>query len=306
MISEDSNETEFPTSAPLPPPLAIAGNDDCPPDLYNNSEDMVGDLGICEYSIKMVSIWGSLSSYLHQVRLGKAELAWSPGSEHSRLIAKVYEHESHLPHKHLVRNVHFSKRPPDELFEQREYWAPWMVMQVISHSAPAILNHPFIHVVAMRDGSTSPQSRFFLQQIVDLAIFHSGWVFRLLRTCEELQFEITDPLIGHIVAATATIPWLFQFASDLTVAQTAKEDLAWCKTFLKHMSLTWPHISQKVISSFLYRQSVVSSRRLHSSKSCKISRQSLMNIRQTLASGVFRLLSSLPYSGPFSIPRSSR
>ena len=54
------------------------------------------------------------------------------------------------------------------------------------------------------------------------------------------------PLVGHLVAVVATIPWLFQRASDVKVAQKAKDDLDWCKSFLGRLSTTWPHIAQKV------------------------------------------------------------
>lgn len=165
---------------------------------------------------------------------------------HTILCAQLFEHESKLSHKHLLRNVHFTKRQAAEISTQREYWVPWVLMQVISHAAPAILNHPFIHLVAMRGKPKSPQSRLFLQQTVDLALYHSAWVFRFLRYCEKQQFEVCDPLIGQMVAVVATVPWLFQHASDPEVSQRAKDDLNWCKSFLGMLSTLWPHISQKV------------------------------------------------------------
>ncbi|WKT53165.1 Zn(2)-C6 fungal-type DNA-binding domain [Fusarium oxysporum f. sp. vasinfectum] len=240
----DDDEHRYPPSARRPPSLPPTNDGECPPDLF--SDDASEDLGVTAYYINVIEMWGHLSSYMHQVRIGKAETAWSPGSMHYILCAELYKHETKLPHSHLLRNVHFTKRMAVELQDQREYWIPWLLMQVVTHAITAILHHPFVHLVAMRDRSSRLQARSFLQQTVDQALFNSAWVFKLLRLCEELRFEICDPLVGQLVAVVATIPWLFQRAIDPKVAEKAKGDLEWCKGFLERLSSTWPHIAQKL------------------------------------------------------------
>ncbi|KAF5601433.1 hypothetical protein FPANT_1804 [Fusarium pseudoanthophilum] len=240
----DNDEHRYPASARRPPSLPPTNDGECPPDLF--SDDASEDLGVTAYYINVIEMWGHLSSYMHQVRIGKAETAWLPGSMHYILCAELYKHETKLPHSHLLRNVHFTKRMAAELQDQREYWIPWLLMQVVTHAITAILHHPFIHLVAMRDRSSGLQARSFLQQTVDQALFNSAWVFKLLRLCEELRFEICDPLVGQLVAVVATIPWLFQRAIDPKVAGKAKGDLEWCKGFLERLSSTWPHIAQKL------------------------------------------------------------
>ncbi|KAF5669989.1 hypothetical protein FHETE_4672 [Fusarium heterosporum] len=240
----DMDEPTYPASASRPPPLPPVSDSEYPPDLF--SDDGVEDLGITAYYIAVSGIWGHLSSYMHQIRIGKADIAWSPGSMHYTLCAHLYEYESTTPHSHLLRNVHFTKRSAAEIMEAREYWVPWVLQQVTSHAITAILNHPFIHLVAMRDGSRGLQSRAFLQQTVDLALHHSAWVFKFLKFCEEQELRIHDPLVGHLVAIVATIPWLFQRAIDSKVALKAKSDLEWCKGFLERLSVTWPHIARKL------------------------------------------------------------
>ncbi|KAF4993081.1 hypothetical protein FGRMN_6696 [Fusarium graminum] len=240
----DMDESRYPSSAPRPPPLPHVSDSEYPPDLF--SDDGVEDLGITAYYIDVSGIWGHLSCYMHQIRIGKADIAWSPGSMHYTLCAHLYEYDSTTPHSHLLRNVHFTKRSSAEIMEAREYWIPWVLQQVTSHAVTAILNHPFIHLVAMRDGSRGLQSRAFLQQTVDLALHHSAWVFKFLKFCEDQEFKIYDPLVGHLVAIVATIPWIFQRAIDSKVAFKAKSDLEWCKGFLERLSVTWPHIARKV------------------------------------------------------------
>lgn len=242
---EDIWALDFPPSAPVPPPLPSTRHEDCPPDLYN-AYDAKKDLGITAYYIRMVSVSGDVSSWLHHIRLAKDEAPWLPESTYARLIARVYECDSQLPANHLLRNVAFSKRSPVEVLQQREYWVPWVLMQLECHAYLSILNHPFIHLVAVRNCSKGSQSGIFLQHTVDSALFHSGWVSRFLRLCDGHQLELCDPLIGHLVAAVATIPWLLQFVQDAEVSRKAAQDLDLCKSHLVRMSTVWPHISQKV------------------------------------------------------------
>ncbi|OQV05766.1 Fungal Zn2-Cys6 binuclear cluster domain-containing protein [Cladophialophora immunda] len=232
----------YPLSAPLPTPHPTTRNESQPP--YFSSEETIKDFGINAYWLDKISLWGDVAVYLHEVRAGKVETPWSSQSTYARLIMKMHECEAKLPQQHLLRNVSLSRRSHSEIAEQDGYWRPWAAMEIISHAAPAILNHPFLHIVAMRSNQGVPQSRLFLQQTVDQALFHAGWVFRLIHICEDLEQH--DPLIGHLVAATATIPLFFQFAKDQKVAQKAKQDLAKGDEYLSRMSGEWPHIAQKL------------------------------------------------------------
>ncbi|PWY93101.1 hypothetical protein BO94DRAFT_359431 [Aspergillus sclerotioniger CBS 115572] len=230
---------EYPPSAPLPPSLPTD------PDL-SDSETSPNDLGINAYYIQLISLWGETALYLHNIRSGYTESPWSPDSTYTKLNYKRNEYEFQLAECHLLRNVAFTKRSRTEILEHHEYWTPWISMQIITHASIAILNHPFIHLVALRGNRNVSQPRFFLQQAVDHALFHSGWVFRLIQACETLTFPIHDPLIAHLVAATATISWIFQFAKDKKIADNAREHLAVAETLLTRMATTWPHISHKL------------------------------------------------------------
>ncbi|KAM5360534.1 hypothetical protein ACJA88_014805 [Fusarium oxysporum] len=236
---------DFPQSAHIPPPSSSSGSEDYPSDLYNPYTSSV-DHGVTAYYIRMVSNWGHISLWLHHIQYAKPESPWLPGSKYAQLIARVYECDSQLPAGHLLRNVAFSKRSPTEVLQQREYWIPWVLMQVQCHAYLSILNHPFIHLVAVRNCSKGLQSGIFLQHTIDAARFHSNWVFHFLRLCDEHQLELRDPFIGHLVAAVATIPWLLQFVEDKQVSQKAAHDVTWCSMYLSRISQTWPYIYQKL------------------------------------------------------------
>lgn len=245
---EDIPTPDFPQRTPVPPALPSTRHEDYPSDLYNPYNANT-DHGIAAYYIRMVSNWGDISLWLHHIRLERPESPWSPESKYARLTARIYECDSQLPAKHLLRNVAFSKRAPSEVLQQREYWIPWVLMQVECHAYLSILNHPFIHLVAVRNCSNGSQSGMFLQHTVDVALFHTGWVFRFLRLCDDHQLQLHDPFIAHLVAAAGTIPWLLQFVEDAQVSQKAAQDVAWCSMYLSRVLGTWPHISQKVCRS---------------------------------------------------------
>ncbi|KAF2996772.1 hypothetical protein E8E14_004340 [Neopestalotiopsis sp. 37M] len=242
-----SQPFQYPRSAPRPPALSRNVEEIAHLDASATDDFKPDDLGINAYYINSLSVWSDISLYLHKLRIGAVELEqpWLPNSTFTKLSMKVYETESRMSDLHLLRAVHFHKRPPAEIREQQEYWHPWIVMQLIFHAAPALINHPFVHLSATRRARL-PQSRHFLQQTVDNALFHSGWVFRLIETCEDLLFDLHDPLIGHVVAATATIAWLFQFAADATVSARATKGFMQCGKLLRRLALLWPHIARKV------------------------------------------------------------
>ncbi|EEU38484.1 uncharacterized protein NECHADRAFT_55230, partial [Fusarium vanettenii 77-13-4] len=234
------NPPPLPPSPPLPAPVSD------PEDEGHLITSDNSDPGIVAPSIQIISIWGDITAYLGAIRLGKTEIPWTSNSTYSQLMVRLQEFELDLSPPHRFENILVKRRPPSELLNYREYWTPWTIMQLSSHAALAVLHHPFIHLVALRDRSRKTQPKIFLQQVVDQALFHTGWVIRLLQTFEEMHLEVNDPVMGHQVAATAIIPWLFQFAQDQHIAEKAREGLYLCERFLERLSLRWPHIRYKL------------------------------------------------------------
>ncbi|KAM5368920.1 hypothetical protein ACJA88_010860 [Fusarium oxysporum] len=209
-------------------------------------EANVQDVGIVATCLGYISVWGSIISYLRDIRNGANEYPWLATSRHNQLTVKLYELENITSHRHLIRNAPFPDQPPSELSENREYWAPWVLFQVLMHATQAILNNPFVQLVALRRAGRNFQPRSFLQNTVDQALFHAEWVSRLVRMCADRKFEVNDPLVGQAVAGCVSILWIFQFARDRKVSEKAKENLGICETFLEHLSRKWPHIAEKV------------------------------------------------------------
>lgn len=231
----------------VPPPQRMGASSGSTNDTELLQGEHTDDLGINAYCMKSLSVWGQICSYLHSVKMGWTEDAWRQGSRYSNLVDSLYECDASLCQRHLLRHSAFVCKSTAEVAAESQYWRPWILMQVLVHASSAVLNHPFIHMVALRDtGREMKPSRQFLQQTVDLALFHSGWVFRLLRSFESIALEICDPLLAQCVAATASISWLFQFAGDPEMARKAREDLQVCTRLLQAVSTRWPHLTEKV------------------------------------------------------------
>ncbi|KAH7123096.1 hypothetical protein EDB81DRAFT_872668 [Dactylonectria macrodidyma] len=211
VLDRFDNVPPLPPSPPLPALVPGQGDEG---DLADTDGT---EPGIIAPSLKIISIWGDIIAYLSAIRLGKTEIPWSSNSTYSQLMIKLQEFEIELGPPHRFENILAKHRLPSELHSYREYWTPWTIMQLSSHAALAVLNHPFIHLVALRDRDRKSQPKLFLQQVIDQALFHTGWL------------EVNDPLMGHQVAATAIIPWLFQFAQDQHIARNARKGLHLCE-----------------------------------------------------------------------------
>ncbi|KAH6880670.1 hypothetical protein B0T10DRAFT_495098 [Thelonectria olida] len=241
---ETIRRPDFPSSPPPPAPASLTGKSQCPG--LSDAHEIDSHQGINKCSLYAISAWGDIVSYLGDIRDGLVDCPWLSTSKYAQLSVKFYEKEITLSCQHLLRHVSFPDRSLSELSENREYWSPWILTQIISHAAKAALDNPFIQLVAHRSDKGVSQPRSFLQQTVDQALFNYQWVARLVQMCEDVQFSICDPLIGYAVATTATIPWLFQFARDAEVAAKAKENLITFERVLAQLSSYWPHIAHKL------------------------------------------------------------
>ncbi|KAG5661422.1 hypothetical protein KAF25_005544, partial [Fusarium avenaceum] len=254
LLSQTHIKPEYPRSAREPSPPAFLGDEEYAPDLVTIQDDLRTDPGITSHAVRAVSFCGDVISYLHALHIGKADNPADTNSNFYQLTNTLYDLESRLGHIHFVRNVGFSERTPEEFERHREYWAPWLLFQITAHATQALLNHPFIHLVTLRRANRPSQPRLFLQQTVDQAMFHSAWVARLVQTCVDRGLMVYDPLISDLVAATATIPWLFQYARDTKVSETSKDNYRKCVDFLESVPDPSPRSIQKVCLRELLHQ----------------------------------------------------
>ncbi|KID65088.1 Transcription factor, fungi, partial [Metarhizium hybridum] len=242
---------KFPSSPNAPAPVAsltVASSHSHCPDLSSNvqHDGSSPDLGINANTLQLISIWGDIVAYLQDVRHGLSDMPWLNTSRHAKLEVSFYEFEVRVSSLHMLRHASFPDRLMAEIDAKREYWMPWLTMEILHHASKAALHNPFVQLFALRGSNAKTQPGSYLQKAIDQALFNYEWVARIIQMIQGASFELYDPLIGSAVAATATIPWIFQFARDEAVAVKAGQNLELFETFLDGLSLRWPHLGIKL------------------------------------------------------------
>ncbi|KAI1874175.1 uncharacterized protein JN550_002754 [Neoarthrinium moseri] len=243
---QDLYTPAYPTDMQAPEPVIVKTRQQAAYDLAFMDDECIQGSGIYAHSIRVMASWRDVSKYLHSIRHGNIDKPWLPTSKFAELTQQLYELENNLDYKHCFRNARLNDRSLDALHKDREYWRCWMLYQLRFHACSALLNHPFVHLVALRSANRSSAPRSFLQITVDQALYHSSWVIRLINMCLEVGFSIYDPFTSDIVVAVATVPWIMQYARDSKVAARSKENLSQCRNFLSTLSQLWPRVVQKL------------------------------------------------------------
>ncbi|KAF5537114.1 C6 transcription factor [Fusarium phyllophilum] len=236
---------EFPISAPKPFAPQSTVLTAIPERVTQRRTILSSDPGIIGVHMRLVSIWGKLRFYLHGLRRGVTEKPWSPDSTHTKLNIEMIEHEALIDSSYFLSKALLPSRTRAEISSNREYWDPFMASQIIWHAIHAVLNHPFVHLFLLRSSRDVPPSCLFLQQRIDMALFHTGSLFRILQSFMDLM-DIVDPMVADFVAAAATVSWFFQFSADPKISRRAREELDKCDAFLGYVAETWPHVNQKL------------------------------------------------------------
>ncbi|KLP10136.1 Uncharacterized protein Y057_2614 [Fusarium fujikuroi] len=265
---------EFPISPPKPLAPQSALSTAIPERAQAQPRTILSsDPGIIGVHLRLVSIWGKLRSYLHTLRRGVTEKPWSPDSTHTTLNIELTEHEALIDSSYFLSRALLPSRTTAEISSHREYWDPFMASQIIWHAIHAVLNHPFVHLFLLRSSKDIPPSCLFLQQRIDMALFHTGSLFRILQSFMDLM-NIVDPMVADFVAAAATVSWFFQFSADPRISRRAGEELDKCDAFLSHVAVTWPHVNQKLETIRKLEALANENRRQHSDEGTNIRFQS--------------------------------
>lgn len=235
--------TLYPSAARLPSSpilrLDVAGmRDSVTPDLK--------DSGINFYCLRLVAIWAQVMAYLKTIKHGHVEEPWTPNSTYQQIASDMFQLETAYPAAHRFKAVKFCERSPVELEDRRDYWAPWIFSQVVYHAVRAVVNHPFLHL-RRTNGRQKLRSPTFLQHAMDQAILHSSWIARILQMCDEKDFSIFDPFIGHLASVAATIHLFLQCSRDADLVSAASEHFKCCKHFLDKQAIEHLHLRCTVL-----------------------------------------------------------
>ncbi|KAE8324723.1 hypothetical protein BDV39DRAFT_180090 [Aspergillus sergii] len=206
---------------------------------------------IFPHCLRLLSIWERVIEYSMPMQYDQSEDPWLTSSVYSDIEMEFYKFETTLAQMHRFKNVNFSSRSSEEIFQYKEYWSAWLLLQTTFHTGHALLNHPLIHVLG-HDRPETKRNTFkppsFIQRTIDQALLHSGWTSRLIRIADDIGIQVNDPVICHQVVISATVHWVFSFASDSIIAERAISDLDQCRKFVNNVASYWPRFAEKAIA----------------------------------------------------------
>ncbi|KAJ5292959.1 uncharacterized protein N7443_008912 [Penicillium atrosanguineum] len=203
------------------------------------------DIGIKAANMHISELWALACKYAMNHAGVDTNPPWHPQSDYAMITYRHTEHESCMPLRFRLHASRFSDHSLAELQTNRGYWGPWLFFQIVWHAIPALLNHPFLLSMRLRNfRRTMPQS--FLRNSFEQLTFHSGWIVHFLELVESKSFEVSDPTLGHCVAIVATIYLQHSFAEDQVFSKKAQTGFEKCLRFLRAMAYRWPHIDRQV------------------------------------------------------------
>ncbi|KIW91129.1 uncharacterized protein Z519_08023 [Cladophialophora bantiana CBS 173.52] len=202
------------------------------------------DHGIFAYVVQLSQVWQRAVRFANRRGNVGTLPAWSPQSEYSQITAELMEVETRLPYKYRFRPSRFLNQDHHELEQHRDFWASWILLQILYHTILCLLNHPLLLFLRLRNFRVTMVPEVFLQHTADLTETHTEWVIHMLDLCEKNGFRQFDPFLAHCAAIAATI-YLQQSFSDDNEVRTAKQgSFRKCVSFIRDLGSFWPYVNQ--------------------------------------------------------------
>ncbi|KIW67627.1 hypothetical protein PV04_06864 [Phialophora macrospora] len=219
------------------------------------------DLGVVAYVIQLSEIWQKSARYAH--RRGKVGglPPWSAQSDYAQITAELMDSETRLPYKYRFRPARFAEQDPLQLQEHYDFWASWILLQMLYHTVLCLLNHPLLLSLRLRNFRVTMVPEVFLQHTADLTATHTEWIVHLLDVCETKEFEMYNPFLAHSAAIAATVYLQQSYSENSAIRSTKQECFRKCVTFIRRLGLYWPYIEQLALKIEQFEQVVSASYR---------------------------------------------
>ncbi|KAM3453312.1 hypothetical protein MY3296_003903 [Beauveria thailandica] len=232
-----------------PPPIslihaaALSGRE--PSGSVHDAGSSQMDCGIMKYVLELSEAWRMARSYA-ACRVGSdAPPPWNQHSDYSSVMNLHLEFDSRVPLRYRFAANKFAEQDTHDLEQKRDYWGPWLYIQIIYAVIPCIVNHPFLLSMRLKNfRQTLPQS--FIHHSFEYINRHAGWIMYFINMLEKKSFQIADPVMAHCIAVVATIHLQHSFVQDKPLRDKAQQGFEKCIGFLRRMGGTWPYISTMV------------------------------------------------------------
>ncbi|KAE8163821.1 putative Zn(II)2Cys6 transcription factor [Aspergillus tamarii] len=216
------------------------------------------DLGLVSYTIQLSEVWALAMNYA-ATKVDPVSLPpWFPESDYSVVSFRHTEFDSLVPLKYRYHAENLQNHSLQELNERRDFWGPWLFVQIMFEAIPCLLNHPFLLSMRLRSfRHTMPHS--FIRQSFENITLHASWILHIIDLVEHKGFEICDPILAHCVVIVATIHLQHSFVDDQGLRDTARNGYNKCVRFLQPLGERWPHVRNMMQKLHRLREGVSAS-----------------------------------------------
>ncbi|KFG82510.1 hypothetical protein MANI_110791 [Metarhizium anisopliae] len=226
----------------------------CPPSgaLLGHSQM---DSGIMKYALELSEAWRMARAYAASRVPSDALPPWNQRSDYSEIMHLHLEFDCRVPLKYRFAANKFADQDQDSLEQHRNYWGPWLFVQIVYAVIPCILNHPFLLSMRLKNcRHTVPQS--FIHHSFEYINRHAGWIVYFINMLDKKSFHISDPSLAHCIAIVATIHLQHSFVQDRALRDKAQQGFDKCMSCLRRMGGTWPCVSIMANNLAKLRESV--------------------------------------------------
>jgi hypothetical protein len=191
------------------------------------------DIGIWSLAVHFGWVWSRVRTYVSDCAQNRLKEPWRHDSMYAMIISDLTEVENKLSQCHRYDSVKFYERKANELRMNRGYWTPWLKLQFTYHCILAVLNHPFLYIVASQSNPNLAIPNAFWRRSSELVLLHATWLVRMIDMVSEKKMRLIDPFFGHAAAIAATVHLYYCCAADPRLKQKSKVDFDKCRSFLK-------------------------------------------------------------------------
>lgn len=206
-----------------------------PQESHDNNEER--SIGIWAHMAGMISLWSEATLYVSKCAEGISSTPWKSDSTYTNINSHIMDQDTTFPDCHRFDAAKFSERSVADIAAQREYWLPWMRVQINFHLIHCILNHPFL--LSSSKPKQNVGTNNFWKSASQLALLHSTWISRLLEMSKEKGLQLSDPIFTYAAVVATTLHTYWSRASDATVRSSARRYSELCRTFVTEWGPQW-------------------------------------------------------------------
>ncbi|CAK7211063.1 hypothetical protein SCUCBS95973_001003 [Sporothrix curviconia] len=205
-------------------------------------------ISIWLHMVRSASLWGLVRAYVWRCHHEQhhppatdpsARPPWHPDADYTAIHAQLFDMEGAFPVMFRYDASRFMDRPLDELLRHRDFWLPWMKIQVTYHTIHAVLNHPFLY--SPRVSQTRPGGpNSFWKTSTDLALLHSTWIARILGMAHKKGLPMSDPFFVYAASVAITLHLYWSRAADPSIRTAAEKYIIVCRSLIAELAGHWP------------------------------------------------------------------